>query len=92
MEQRGSDQRAGDKNSAIARAHGDAECRTLRKIYGKAFAEGFPDQARLSEVLEHLDAKSRSELQGHYDDGSLERRIAKPARFLNFTNAGGLVG
>ena len=92
MEHRGSDQRSGDKNSAIAREHGHAECRTLRKIYGKAFAEGFSDEARLSAVLDHLDAKSLSELHGHYDDGSLARRIAKPARFLNFTNAGGLVG
>jgi hypothetical protein len=92
MERPGFDQPSGDKNSAIAREHGHAEVRTLRKIYGKAFAEGFSDEARLSEVVDHLDAKSLSELHGHYDDGSLERRIAKPARFLNFTNAGGLVG
>jgi hypothetical protein len=92
MERPRFDQRSGDKNSAIARAHGNAECRTLRKIYGKAFAEGFSDDTRLADVLEHLDAKALSELHGHYDDGSLERRIAKPARFLNLTNAGGLVG
>jgi hypothetical protein len=92
MEKPGFDQRPGDKNSAIAREHGNAECRTLRKIYGKAFAEGFSDEARLAEVLDHLDAKALSELHGHYDDGSLARRIAKPARFLNFANAGGLEG
>jgi hypothetical protein len=86
------DQRARDKTSEIARKHGHADVRTLRKIYGKAFAEGFSDETRLSEVIGHLDAKTLGELHGHYADGSLERRIAKPARFLNLTNAGGLVG
>jgi hypothetical protein len=92
MDRREFEQRARDKSSEIARKHGHADVRTLRKIYGKAFAEGFPDEARLSEVIGRLDAKLLGELHGHYDDGSLERRIAKPARFLNLTNAGGLVG
>jgi hypothetical protein len=92
MERPGLDQRARDKKNEIARKHGNAEVRTLRKIYGKAFAEGFSDEARLSEVIEHLDAKLLSELRGHYDDGSLERRIAKPARFLNLTSASGMAG
>ena len=92
MNRRGIEQRARDKKSEIAGKHGSAEVRTLRKIYGKAFAEGFSDEARLSDVIEHLDAKSLAELSGHHDDGSLERRIAKPARFLNLTHAGGLVG
>jgi hypothetical protein len=92
MERPGSDQSAREKNSAIAREHGDAEIRTLRKIYGKEFAEGLPDAARLSEALDKLDAKALAELHGHFDDGSLARRIAKPARYFNLTNAGGLVG
>jgi hypothetical protein len=92
MDRREFEQRARDKSSEIARKHGHADVRTLRKIYGKAFAEGFSDEARLSEVIEHLDAKSLSELHGHYVDGSLERRIAKPARFLNLTQVGGLAG
>jgi hypothetical protein len=92
MERPGSDRSLRDKNSAIARRHGEAEIRTLRKIYGKEFAEGLPDATPLSEALDRLDAKALAELHRHFDDGSLERRIAKPARYLNLTNAGGLVG
>jgi len=92
MTQPGLDQRHRDKNGEISRKHGNTEVRTLRKIYGQEFAAGFSESAHLSEVLEKLDAQSLSDLQGHHEDGSIEGRIAKPARFLNIRNPGDLAG
>ena len=56
------DKRHRDKNGEISRKHGNTLLSTLRKTYGASFAHGFPDNAKLSEVLEKLDEASLSKL------------------------------
>ena len=82
MDQPGLHGRHRDKDGEISRKHGNAQVRTLRKIYGDGFAEGFDPRAKLSEVLAETHAVSLSKL--HYqqlhrdhDDGSLVQKIAQ---------------
>lgn len=64
-----------DKNGDIARKFGKTELRTLRNIYGRAFGVGLPEHMRLSELIGRMEERGLWQLYGHYDDGSLGRRI-----------------
>jgi hypothetical protein len=67
------DNRHRDKDGEISRKHGNTLVRTLRKIYGAAFAPGFQDATRLSDVLKTLDEPSlnlRTALEAYDHSGS----------------------
>jgi len=75
MQQPGLDTRHRDKNGEISRKHGNAQVKTLRRIYGLHFAEGFPAEATLRDVLDALHEDSLHQLVRHHEDGSLQERI-----------------
>ena len=75
MEQRGLDQRHRDKNGEISKKHGNTLMRTLRKIYGTTFAAGQPETAKLSDVLQHLNDTSLSQIVHDHKNGHLEKKI-----------------
>ena len=80
MDEPGLDKRHRDKNGEISRKHGNTEVKTLRKIYGPGFAPGFPENAKLSSVLQILHQKSLSQLlklHADHDSGVLAREIAR---------------
>jgi hypothetical protein len=56
--QRGLADRHRDKDGAISRKHGNTLISTLRQTYGANFANGEPDNAKLSDVLHRLDEPS----------------------------------
>ena len=49
----------------------------MRKIYGKTFAAGHPETAKLGEVLQHLNETSLGQLVHDYKNGHLEKKIKK---------------
>jgi hypothetical protein len=69
------DNRHRDKDGEISRKHGNTLVRTLRKIYGAAFAPGFQDATRLSDVLKTLDEPSLSRLVRDHNAGTLAGKI-----------------
>jgi hypothetical protein len=77
MEQRGLDQRQRDKNGEISKKYGNTLLRTLRKVYGTTFAAGQVETATLSEVLQHLNDTSLSQLVHDHKNGHLEKKIKK---------------
>jgi hypothetical protein len=77
MKEPGLDNRHRDKNGQISRKHGNTLISTLRKIYGKSFAAGFPDSEKLSNTLHVLNETSLSQLHRDHDTGHLEHKIAK---------------
>ena len=54
------DGRHRDKDGEISSKHGNTLVGTLRKIYGRGFAAGYPETATLSEVLLQLNETSLS--------------------------------
>ena len=62
MKEPGLDQRHRDRNGEISRKHGNTLISSLRQTYGPNFAPGFSGQAKLSEVLQTLDAPSLTQL------------------------------
>ncbi len=77
MKEPGLDNRHRDKNGEISKKHGNTLVRTLRKIYGHGFAPAFPDSAKLSEVLNQLDAVSLTRLHRDHDGETLEDKIVR---------------
>jgi hypothetical protein len=77
MDQPGLDNRHRDKNGEISKKHGNTLIRTLRRHYGPAFAPGFGDAQKLSDVLATLDAKSLSQLVHDHEKGTLAEHIAR---------------
>jgi hypothetical protein len=75
MKEPGLDNRHRDKDGEISRKHGNTQVRTLRKIYGAAFAPGFQETTRLSDVLKTLDEPSLSRLVRDHNAGTLEGKI-----------------
>ena len=71
------DDRHRDKNGEISKKHGNTLVRTLRKIYGNNFAAGHSETAKLSEVLQHLNETSLSQLVHDHKNGHLEKKIKK---------------
>ena len=80
MSKSGLDGRHRDKNGEISAKHGNTLVGTLRHIYGKGFAAGYPDTARLSDVLLHLNETSLSQLLRDHETGHLKRRIADASK------------
>ena len=80
MKEPGLDNRHRDKNGEISRKLGNTLVRTLRKIYGAAFAQGLVETEKLSEVLQTLDEPSLSTLVKDHNAGKLE---AKSNRSVN---------
>jgi hypothetical protein len=76
MSKPGLDGRHHDKNGLISSKHGDILVRTLRKIYGQGFAAGYPETARLSEVLQ-LNETSVSQLRRDHETDHLEHKISQ---------------
>lgn len=75
MKDTGLDHRHRDKDGAISKKHGNTLVGTLRKIYGKGFAAGYPDTTELSEVLHQLNETSLSQLRRDHDTGHLSHKI-----------------
>ncbi|WP_315728527.1 MULTISPECIES: hypothetical protein [unclassified Bradyrhizobium] len=80
MKEPGLDGRHRDKDGEISRKHGNALIGTLRKIYGKSFAAGYPDAAKLSEVLSQLNETSLSQLRRDHGTGHLEHKITQASK------------
>jgi hypothetical protein len=80
MKEPGLDGRHRDKNGEISRKHGNTQLGTLRKIYGKRFAAGYPDTAQLSEVLHQMNETSLSQLRRDHDTGHLEHKISQASK------------
>ena len=74
------DQRHGDQNGEINRKHGNTLVRTLRKMYGQGFAAGYPDNAKLSEVMLQLNETSLSQLRRDHGTDHLEHKIAQASK------------
>jgi hypothetical protein len=74
------DNRHRNKDGEISDKHGTATIRTLRKIYGRGFAAGYPDIDKLSEVLLNLNETSLSQLRRDYETGHLGHKIAHASK------------
>jgi len=64
------------KDAEIRGAHGTTALGTLRKIYGRSFAAGYPDTEKLSDVLINLNETSLSQLRRDHQTGHLGHKIA----------------
>jgi hypothetical protein len=80
MKEPGLDSRHRDKDGEISKKHGNALVGTLRKIYGKGFAAGYPDNAKLREVLLQLNETSLSQLRRDHDTEHLEHKISQASK------------
>lgn len=76
----GLDERHRNHDDKIGHKHGNTLLGTLRKIYGKTFAAGYADNAKLSEVLLKLNETSLSQLRRDHDTGHLDKKITKASR------------
>jgi hypothetical protein len=74
------DGRHRDKNGEISHKHGNTLVGTLRKIYGKGFAAGYPETTQLSEVLLQLNETSLSQLRRDHETGHLDHKIAQASK------------
>jgi hypothetical protein len=70
------DGRHRNKDGEISNKHGNTLVGTLRKIYGRGFAAGYPETATLSEVLLQLNETSLSQLRRDHETEHLEHKIA----------------
>ena len=71
MEQPGLHERHRNKTGEISRKHGNTLIGTLRKTYGKHFADSCADNETLNDVLHKLDEPSLSKLLHDHDQGRL---------------------
>ena len=71
------DSRHRNADGAISQKHGNTQLSTLRTIYGKSFAAGFPDTATLGDVLHKLNETSLSQLRRDHETGHLKKKIGK---------------
>jgi hypothetical protein len=62
-----------DKNGEISKKHGNTLVRTLRKTYGRNFAQGCADDEKLSDVLHKIDEPSLSSLIHDHQAGKLDQ-------------------
>jgi hypothetical protein len=74
------DGRHRDRNGEISHKHGNTLVGTLRKIYGKGFAAGYPDTATLGEVLLQLNETSLSQLRRDHETGHLDHKIVHASK------------
>ncbi|SFJ52047.1 hypothetical protein [Bradyrhizobium sp. Gha] len=75
MKEHGLDGRHRDKDGEIIKKHGNTLIGTLRHIYGKSFAAGYPDTTKLSEALQQLNETSLSQLRRDHQTGHLGHKI-----------------
>jgi hypothetical protein len=80
MSKAGLDNRHRNKDGEISHKHGNTLVRTLRKVYGRGFAAGYPDTETLGEVLLQLNETSLSQLRRDHDTGHLEHKIANASK------------
>ena len=80
MNKAGLDNRHRNKDGEISHKHGDILVRTLRKVYGRGFAAGYPDTEKLSEVLPQLNETSLSQLRRDHETGHLEHKITNASK------------
>ena len=73
MKQPGLHDRHRDKNGEISRKHGNTLIATLRKAYGKNFADGCADDEKLSDVLHKMDEPSLTKLVHDHDADRLTK-------------------
>jgi hypothetical protein len=76
----GLDNRHRNHDGEISHKHGNTLIRTLRKIYGKGFAAGYPETEKLCEVLLQLNETSLSQLRCDYETGHLGHKNAQAAK------------
>jgi hypothetical protein len=74
------DTRHRNNDGEITGKHGNTLVRTLRKMYGQGFAAGYPETAKLSEVLLQLNETSLSQLRRDHDTDHLEHKIAQASK------------
>ena len=74
------DHRHRKKDGEITGKHGNTLVRTLRKIYGQGFAAGYPETAKLSEVMLQLNEASISQLRRDHETDHLEHKIAQASK------------
>jgi hypothetical protein len=67
MSKPGLDGRSRNKDGEISGKHGNTLVRTLRKIYGQGFAAGYPETAKLSEMMLQLNETSLSQLRRDHE-------------------------
>ena len=80
MSKPGLDHRHRNHDGDISHKHGDTLLGTLRKIYGRSFAAGYPDTAQLSDILLQLNETSLSQLRRDHETGHLKHKIAKASK------------
>ena len=80
MKEPGLDGRHRDKDGEISKKHGNALVGTLRKLYGKSFAAGYPDATQLSDVLHQLNETSLSQLRRDHGTGHLDHKLKQASR------------
>ena len=80
MSKAGLDNRHRNKDGEISCKYGNTLIGTLRKIYGKSFAAGYPETERLSEVLLHLNETSLGQLRRDHETRHLEHKIANASK------------
>ncbi len=80
MKEPGLDGRHRDKDGEISRKHGNTLVGTLRRIYGKSFAAGYPDTTELKDVLHQLNETSLSQLRRDHGTGHLEHKIKEASK------------
>ena len=80
MKEPGLDGRHRDKDGEISRKHGNTLVGTLRKIYGKSFAAGYPEATKLSDVLMQLNETSLSQLRSDHGTGHLDHKLKEASK------------
>jgi len=75
MKEHALDNRHRDKDGEISKKHGNTLVGTLRKIYGKSFAAGYPEATKLADVLLQLNETSLSQLRRDHGTGHLDHKI-----------------
>jgi hypothetical protein len=80
MSKAGLDNRHRNHDGEISHKHGNTLIGTLRKVYGRGFAAGYPDTEKLSEVLLQLNETSLSQLRRDHETGHLEHKIANASK------------
>lgn len=80
MSKPGLDYRHRNKDGEISGKHGNALVRTLRKVHGQDFAAGYPETAKLSEVMLQLNETSLSRLRRDHQTDHFEHKIAQASK------------
>ena len=80
MSKPGLDGRHRNKDGEISGKHGNTLVRTLCNVDGRGFAAGYPETAKLSEVMFHLNETSLSQLRRDHETDHLEHKIAQASK------------